>query len=250
MCRRSCVLSRALAILSSMLGNVSATTEVNQCGGTVEVERVIPGAECYWLHGALSLSEQASLFEFLKVHDQTDWGNLPVCMKPAPKTLQLAHGNGGDVVSSLAFDCRTMTVASEAVCKVAGMLYRCSLLSDRPSYKAVSFSLAAIRYPSPNGTFPKHVDHCNDRSVVFLFSLGCHARFQVEVPPTTEQRSSSSRELELQSGDALIFDPSTRAAIAHAVVGVGGEESCPAALGERFDELRRFRYGIQCRVRF
>ena len=250
MCRRSCVLSRALAILSFMLGNVSATTEVNQRDDAVEVDTVLPGAECYWLHGALSLSEQASLFEFLKAHDRTDWDNLPVCMNPAPKTLQLAHGIGGEVVSSLAFDCRTMTVASEAVCRVVGILCRCSLFSDRPYYKAASFSLAAIRYPSPNGTFPKHVDHCNDGSLVFLFSLGCHARFRVEVPPTTEQRSSSSRELELQSGDALVFDPSTRAAIAHAVAGVGGEESCPAALGERFDELRRFRYGIQCRVRF
>ena len=34
------------------------------------------------------------------------------------------------------------------------------------------------------------------------------------------------------------------------VAGVGGEETCPAGLGDRFAELRRCRYGVQCRVRF
>ena len=43
---------------------------------------------------------------------------------------------------------------------------------------------------------------------------------------------------------------SSRAAVAHEVAGVGREESCPEALGERFDEMRRFRFGVQCRVRF
>ena len=36
----------------------------------------------------LSLSEQITLFEFIKDHDRTDWDNLPVCMNPTPKTLQ------------------------------------------------------------------------------------------------------------------------------------------------------------------
>lgn len=57
-------------------------------------------------------------------------------------------------------------------------------------------------------------------------------------------------ELQLRSGDVLVFEPSSRAAIAHEVAGVGEEDSCPVALGEAFDELRRFRYGVQCRVRF
>ena len=237
----------AVAAPVAMLGTVSPTPEVS----AVEVETVVQGAECYWLHGALSPPEQASLFEFIKDHDRTDWDNLPVCMNPTPKTLQLADGVGGATSPTLTFKCRTETDAfvGEAVCRVARILRRRSLLlADRTPPEPVSFSLAAIRYPSPDGKFPRHIDHCNDESAVFLFSLGCHARFRVEAPTT--EGSSSLLELELRSGDVLAFNPSTRAAIMHAVTGIGGEGSCPAALSERFHELRKFRYGIQCRVHF
>eukprot|EP00035_Acanthoeca_spectabilis_P034114 m.27142 g.27142 ORF g.27142 m.27142 type:complete len:171 (+) comp6395_c0_seq1:226-738(+) len=54
----------------------------------------------------------------------------------------------------------------------------------------------------------------------------------------------------MRSGDAVVFDPSSRAAIAHEVAGIGGEKSCPPALGDMFDDMRRFRFGVQCRVRF
>jgi hypothetical protein len=230
----------------AMLGTAFPTPEVN----AVEVETVVQSAECYWLHGALSLSEQALLFEFINNNDRTDWDNLPVCMNPTPKTLQFADGVGGATTPTMTFKCRTETetFADEAVCRVARILRRRSLLlADRPPPEPVSFSLAAIRYPSPDGKFPRHIDHCNDGSAVFLFSLGCHARFCVEAPT---MEGSASRELELRSGDVLAFNPGTRAAITHAVAGIGGEESCPAALGERFHELRKFRYGIQCRVHF
>ena len=237
----------AVAAPVVMLEPASSTPVVD----AVEVETVLQDAECYWLHGALSLSEQITLFEFIKDHDRTDWDNLPVCMNPTPKTLQFADGaDGGATTPTLTFNCGTgtETFASEAVCRVARILHRRSLLlASQPPPEPVSFSLAAIRYPSPDGRFPRHVDHCNDGSVVFLFSLGCHARFRVEAR-TTE--GSSSLELELRSGDVLAFNPSTRAAITHAVAGIGGEESCPDALGERFNELRKFRYGIQCRVHF
>lgn len=227
---------------------------------TVEVETVLQGTECHWLHGVLSLSEQASLLDFIKERDRTAWDNPPACMNPTPKTLQLlAVGSDGATAPTLTFDCRVQsennTIASEMVRRVARILRRRSLLlradglRDRGTGIPTSFSLAAIRYLSPDGHFPLHVDHCNDGSVVFLFSLGCHARFRV-VAPTTEGGPSSSRELQLLSGDALAFDPSTHASIAHAVTGVGGEETCPAPLAERFDELRRCRYGIQCRVQF
>ena len=70
------------------------------------------------------------------------------------------------------------------------------------------------------------------------------ARFRVSA-------AENVREFKLQSGDALAFDPSSAAGIAHReVCGIGEAETCPAGLGERFAELRRFRYGVQCRVRF
>jgi len=227
---------------------------------------VLPSVSCHWLHGALSPSEQAALFEFVKGRDQTDWANLPVCMNPTPKTLQLAHGDGA-LGPTLAFDLSDFDdetdVATVAVRRVAEILrsHGCSMYGDRfrnndaEQVAPVSFSLAAIRYNSPDGTFPRHVDHCNDGSAVFLFSLGCAARFRVDAKMLLEGQHvaapSSSRDLELLSGDVLAFDPSSRAAIGHAVNGISGAETCPAELVKRFDgELRHYRYGIQCRVRF
>jgi len=213
------------------------------------VETIIPGT-CYSLRGALSPAEQMRLFEFIKERDRTDWENLPQCMNPTPKTLQLVQPGGG-TAPTLVCDChrdgsQVMTAASEVVGRVRDILHRQSLsLAGQPVPEPTSVSLAAIHYPSPDGRFPPHIDHCNDGSWVFLFSLGCFARFRVRVPAM-----DGFRELELQSGDALVFDPSSGAGIVHEVAGVGGEETCPAGLGERFAELRRCRYGVQCRVRF
>jgi len=213
------------------------------------VETMTSGA-CYWLRGALSPAEQMQLFEFIKEHDRTDWENLPQCMNPTPKTLQLAQPGGG-TGPTLEYGChwdgsQVTTVASEVVGRVRDILHRQSLsIAGRLVPEPTAVSLAAIRYPSPDGRFPPHVDHCNDGSWVFLFSLGCFARFRLKAPAM-----DGFQELELQSGDALVFDPSSGAGIVHEVAGVGGEETCPAGLGDRFAELRRCRYGVQCRVRF
>ena len=213
------------------------------------VETMTSGA-CYWLRGALSPAEQMRLFEFIKEHDRTDWENLPQCMNPTPKTLQLAQPGGG-TGPTLEYGChwdgsQVTTVASEVVGRARDILHRQSLsIAGRLVPEPTAVSLAAIRYPSPDGRFPPHVDHCNDGSWVFLFSLGCFARFRLKAPAM-----DGFQELELQSGDALVFDPSSGAGIVHEVAGVGGEETCPAGLGDRFAELRRCRYGVQCRVRF
>uniref|UniRef100_A0A7S2IAK0 Fe2OG dioxygenase domain-containing protein n=1 Tax=Haptolina brevifila TaxID=156173 RepID=A0A7S2IAK0_9EUKA len=224
----------------------------NELSGSVKVEAITPGADCLWLHGALSLAEQARLFEFVKSHDRTDWENLPVCMNPAPTTLQLEQPGGGrDTAPTLVYDRQcgddaVASVATEAVDGVRGMLRGRSLtLAGGPLTEPTSISLAAIRYQSPGGRFPPHIDHCNDGSWVFLFTLGCSARFHVKAPAM-----DSPRELQLQSGDALVFDPSSGAGILHGVAGIGEEVTCPSALGERFAELRSFRYGLQCRVRY
>jgi len=220
--------------------------------GSVKVEAVTPSADCLWIHGALSLAEQARLFEFVKARDRTDWENLPVCMNPAPKTLQLEQPGGGrDTAPTLVCkrhrgDDAVASVAAEMVDGVSGILRGRSLsLAGRPLTEPTSISLAAIRYQSPGGMFPPHIDHCNDGSWVFLFSLGCSAHFRVRAPAM-----DSPRKLELLSGDALVFDPSSGAGILHEVAGVGEEATCPSALGETFAELRSFRYGLQCRVRF
>ena len=230
---------------------VTATAEADE----VEVELLTPDARCCWLRGALPPAEQVCLFEFLRARDRTDWDRLPPCMNPSPKTLQLAHApdddGGAAAAPTLVFERGdATTAASEAVGRVAEVLRRREWrpLAGRdlvPADEPVSFSLAAIRYPSPDGRFPPHVDHCNDGSLVFLFSLGCAANFRVRSPAMVR-----FREVEMQSGDALVFDPSSEAAITHEVGAIGHEESCPLGLGGRFAELQRHRYGVQCRVRF
>jgi len=228
---------------------LTAFASPTDAADAVEVEAITPDADCYWLRKVLSPAEQACFFEFIREHDRTDWDNMPPCMNPTPKTLQFARPDDGGppTAPTLAFDGWMTTVASEAVGRVGEILLRRRLLplSGLPATAPTSISLAAIRYPSPDGRFPRHVDHCNDGSFVFLFSLGCRARFRVSA-----RDAENVREFELQSGDALVFDPSSAAGIAHEVCGIGEAETCPAGLGERFAELRRFRYGVQCRVRF
>ena len=210
----------------------------------IDHETVLPNLPCHWFRNILPLSAQASLFDFLKQHDRTDWENLPKCMNPSPKTLQLGV-TGGVAAPVLTFNFReTMTTAYTAphsfVLCVADHLRRLSLLPSTSS--PTSFSLAVIRYQSPNGKFPRHVDHCNDRSLVFLFSLGNSCLFRVA--------HSQEREIVMRSGDVMVFDPSTEAGVEHEVKGVV-EGSCPLELAEMFEEeCGRFRYGIQCRVHF
>ena len=57
---------------------------------------------------------------------------------------------------------------------------------------------------------------------------------------------------EMKSGDALVFDPSSEAAVLHGVDGVAcgkeGASSIAGELGGEFEVLRHSRFGVQCRV--
>ena len=58
---------------------------------------------------------------------------------------------------------------------------------------------------------------------------------------------------EMKSGDALVFDPSSAAAVVHGVDGVAhGEEEALARgvelRGGEYEVLRHSRFGVQCRV--
>merc|ERR1712118_612258 len=105
--------------------------------------------------------------------------------------------------------------------------------------------MAAIRYTSPNGHFPPHIDHCNDGSFVCLMSLGCTANFMVKGPSM-----AAKRVFPLHSGDVLVFNPSTKAGLLHSVVDIAEESSCPSALAQRFPVLGKHRFGVQCRVSY
>ena len=107
-----------------------------------------------------------------------------------------------------------------------------------------SFTMACIRYKTPKDRFPPHIDHC-DKSFVFLFSIGCTANFMVQGPGMDVKV-----EFPFHSGDVLVFDASTRAAILHGVTSIGSSTFCPAKLLQAFPVLQSHRFGIQCRLRF
>ena len=121
-----------------------------------------------------------------------------------------------------------------------------------------SISLSVIRY-SPQGIsstigheLPPHVDHCNDGSLVVLFSLGRTAHFFVQ-----SSSKSTRKEFDMHSGDVLVFDPSSNAGILHGVTGIARDSTNinennenigdgPMSLGYWDDS----RLGVQCRVSF
>ena len=116
-----------------------------------------------------------------------------------------------------------------------------------------SLTMSVIRY-CPAGTnpcigscFPPHIDHCNDGSWVVLFSLGCTANFHIKSPGMPQKES-----IVMKSGDVLVFDPSSEAAILHGVDSIENDGgTCRARwteFGENFEVLCNSRFGVQCRV--
>ena len=106
-------------------------------------------------------------------------------------------------------------------------------------------SMATISYEAPHGRFDTHIDHCNG-SYVFLASLGNTCNFMVHAPSM-----ASPRRFKLFSGDMLVFNPSTEAAIKHGVESIDeAASSSGESLGREFPALRNHRYGVQCRMHF
>ena len=204
----------------------------------LQVEELVPS--CFLLRSALELQEEVRLFDFIMEKDGTDWDSIRPCMNPTPKTLELVSQPGAEGSPTLDFCSDDEAAVVEMVGKAIGIL--------NWSRRIKSMTMAAIRYcasgssPTIGSCFPPHVDHCNDGSWVVLFSLGCTADFHVKTPGTAQHS------FEMQSGEILVFDPSSEAAILHGVAGVGGAQSCARELGDRFEALRGSRSGVQCRV--
>lgn len=227
------------AILGRM-GAGSATADA-------DVAAILSGTRWNLLQDFLSHEEQLRLFGFVHERDATDWDGLSPCMNPSPKTLQLAPHRGARAAPHLTFRPDDEAAVVEMVQKATRALGW--------SRTVRSVTVAAIRYcasgsdPRIGGSFPPHVDHCNDGSWVFLFSLGRTATLHIKTPDDALRRS-----FRMRSGDALVFDPSSEAAVLHGidVVARGEEDTSPRrnALGETFEMLRRSRFGVQCRVSF
>jgi len=199
-------------------------------------------AECFLIRNLLTLEEQTALFEYIQRHDKTP-SNLPRAMVPAPKTLSL--GENGDPSITYAFG---QDSPVNACVHMAGEILKekgFNVIAGFDVCQYRSLSMATIRYEAPDGHFPPHVDHCND-SFVFLASLGCTANFMVKGPSMQLQKR-----FKLCSGDMLVFNASTEAAILHSVVSID-ETSSDAGqlLGTKFPVLQNHRYAVQCRMYF
>jgi len=198
-------------------------------------------ADCILVRDLLTLEEQTQLVEYIQHHDKTP-NNLPRAMVPAPKTLQL--GEAG--CPNLRYVFGENTVVNAMVEKGARLLQRNGLSvmgGFDLSSQYESLSMATIRYEAPDGRFPPHVDHCND-SFVFLASLGCTANFMVKGPTMEAQK-----QFKFCSGDLLIFNASSRAAILHSVMSIDETGSkLGALLSSKFPVFQNHRYGVQCRM--
>eukprot|EP00756_Hemistasia_phaeocysticola_P045033 Hpha_TRINITY_DN18804_c0_g1::TRINITY_DN18804_c0_g1_i1::g.26345::m.26345 len=196
------------------------------------------------LAGALTLEEQVRLFSFINDRDSTDWEKLAPCMNPTPKTLEFVQQQGTESARTLSYGPNDETAVVEMVTKAIGML------GWRKAIK--SMTVAVIRYcpsgshPCVGSCCPPHVDHCNDGSWVVLMSLGRTATFHIQTPGMAQRHT-----FDMNSGDVVVFDPSSKAAVVHGVAGVVCEEEASIRgdeLGAKFDVLRSSRFGVQCRV--
>eukprot|EP00930_Biecheleria_cincta_P074954 TRINITY_DN62153_c0_g1_i1.p1 TRINITY_DN62153_c0_g1~~TRINITY_DN62153_c0_g1_i1.p1 ORF type:complete len:228 (-),score=25.93 TRINITY_DN62153_c0_g1_i1:151-834(-) len=196
--------------------------------------------ECFLIRNLLTLEEQARLCEYIELHDKTP-SNLPRAMVPAPKTLLI----GEDGAPTRGYTCGEKTVVNAMVEKGAAVLqaHGLNVVRGLDVSRYSSLSVAVIRYEAPDGRFPPHVDHC-DESFVFLASLGRTANFMVKGPSMDEQRH-----FKFCSGDLLVFNASTRAALLHGVTSIDETSSeSGELLASRFPVLRTHRYGVQCRI--
>jgi hypothetical protein len=200
----------------------------------------------------LSQEEQLGLFGFIQEHDTTDWDNIPPCMNPSPKTLDLLQKNG-DSSRTLCMnpsnkDNNVLVQIVKKALDSAGWFSQ-----QEKGGKITTLSMAVIRYcPAETNsrtigsTFPLHIDHCNDGSWVVLISLGCTANFRLKSPSMSRMET-----FEMKSGDVLVFDPSSAAAIVHGIDSIVFEEDTRvnwAGFGEQFEVLSCSRFGVQCRV--
>ncbi|GMH65235.1 hypothetical protein TrST_g9533 [Triparma strigata] len=197
---------------------------------------------CFLLHGLLSPPEQCSVFDYIQDLDRTPWPTLPRPMVPSPTTLTFVS------------DLRTLPIPPTPTTPISSMieLVHSYILGspplELPHFVSIllpphpkSSTMSVIRYASPSGKFPPHIDHCP--SLVYLLTLGCSAIFTVKTPsmPKTER-------VELKSGDVIVFDASTEAKVEHGVEGIV-EGSCPKFMEKRGEVLKSHRFGVQCRVR-
>mmetsp|Transcript_14056 Transcript_14056/g.21745 ORF Transcript_14056/g.21745 Transcript_14056/m.21745 type:complete len:238 (-) Transcript_14056:28-741(-) len=233
-----------------------SSTKAAAVTATTTVEALLEDQPCYLIRNCLNPSEQTSIYQDISHRSQHTDNQSKPCMNPTPKTIifdgnqsTLKFSGGGDnIYNKLIVQTANDVLKKEEVILLPKKHDPCfantALNNDTTT---TTMSVGVIRYQVPNGKFPEHIDHCNDNSWVYLLSLGCSANFVVK------GRSSSSllpqseiQQFRFKSGDVLVFDPSSDAAIVHGVASINGDDfpllDCP-------EEFQQFRFGVQCRVK-
>ena len=210
-------------------------------GTVVAVDVLLEDRHCYLIRNCINLSEQTSIFQDILCRSKAD---DTTCMHPKPKTL-IFDGNqstlklcGDNIYNTLIVQNANDILKKEAQISHRDMLSKI-ITPSCDGTDTTTMSVGVIRYHVPDGQFPEHVDHCNDNSWVYLLSLGCSANFVVKGPHSERQK------FQFNSGDVLVFDPSSEAAIAHGVYSINGDDfplDCPK-------DFQQFRFGVQCRVK-
>ena len=207
------------------------------------VEVLLDDRPYYLIRNCLNLSEQTTIYQDISYRSKdTDNRNRKPCMHPTPKTIifdgdqsTLKFSGGNNIYADLI----VQTANDILLKKEASLMKSHPFFTTSCGTETTKLSVGVIRYHVPNGNFPDHIDHCNDNSFVYLLSLGCSTNFVVKGPKSDRQM------FRFNSGDVLVFDPSSDAAIVHGVKSINGDDyplNCP-------DEFQQFRFGVQCSVK-
>ena len=213
----------------------------NNSTSAAVVEVLLDDRPCYLIRNCLNLTQQTTIYQDITFRSKDTDNRSKPCMHPTPKTI-IFDGNQ----STLKFSGRNnvyydliVRTANDILKKEVALLQKSHSFFTTTSTDSTKMSVGVIRYQVPNGNFPNHIDHCNDNSFVYLLSLGCSANFVVKGPESEKQV------FRFNSGDVLVFDPSSDAAIVHGVTSINGDDfplNCP-------NEFQQFRFGVQCRVK-
>ncbi len=225
----------------------STTAAAADDATTTTVEALLEDRPCYLIRNCLNPSEQTSIYQDIIHRSQHTDNQSKPCMNPTPKTIifdgnqsTLKFSGEDNIYNKLIVQTVNDVLKKEQVIlpKKHSSYFNTALNTDTTT----TMSVGVIRYQVPNGKFPEHIDHCNDNSWVYLLSLGCSANFVVKGGSS----QSEKQQFRFKSGDVLVFDPSSDAAIVHGVASINGDEvpllDCP-------EEFQQFRFGVQCRVK-
>lgn len=193
------------------------------------------GRNCILIRNALTMEEQMELFEAL----EKEMANQPEEFQ-TQGAGQLAYEINEEFTESVPF--RLLSKAIDFIKKN----YELKGLKDITKYEV--FCCDALTYNYPDGSLARHCDNRRDKSVVFLYTIGCTANFYVHTPEMKGEAFKDGKVLKFKSGEMLFFDATKAANMVHGVDSIENAETCPPQLKEKYKELSQKRISVQIRA--